>query len=63
MARENPPQADATPTDPSAREPDETSRGTPTANGRTEARHAPLPPEVLSAKPPGDSLTWVLKGF
>lgn len=63
MAKENSPQADATPTDSSAREPNKASRGTSTANGGPEARREPLPPEVLSAKPSGDSLTWVLKGF
>ena len=33
-----------------------------TGSGRNGHRK-PLPPEVLGAKPPGDSLTWVVKGF
>lgn len=34
-----------------------------TADGKAGAQRQPLPPEVLGAKPPGDSLTWVVKGF
>lgn len=64
MARENSSQAGATPTDPSARESEGTSRETPepTPSRVANAEHAPLPPEVLRAKPPGDSMTKVLKG-
>lgn len=35
----------------------------PATGGGGNGQRKPLPPEVLSAKPPGDSLTWVVKGF
>lgn len=46
----------------------ESAEGSRSTSAQTEvdkadAGHQPLPPEVLQAKPPGDSLTWVWKGF
>ena len=35
----------------------------PAVGGGGNGQRKPLPPEVLGAKPPGDSLTWVVKGF
>ena len=45
------------------REIEAAARALEPAEGAGNGHRKPLPPEVLSAKPPGDSLTWVVKGF
>lgn len=65
MASENSLQEGAMADDRPEIEPAEGSRSASVqmADDEADAQRKPLPPEVLGAKPPGDSLTWVVKGF